>query len=139
MKRCFKCGAEKPLSEFYKHPAMSDGHLGKCKDCAKKDVRLHYRKNANRIGEYDRERNKLPERRKSKLLKGRERLKRLGLNSVYLKVARALTNGTLVKQPCEVCGDVKTEAHHDDYSKPLDVRWLCFKHHRETHGQKLRT
>jgi hypothetical protein len=38
----------------------------------------------------------------------------------------------LVRKPCEVCGE-KAEAHHDDYAKPLDVRWLCFKHHREWH------
>ena len=38
----------------------------------------------------------------------------------------------LERQPCEVCG-AKAEAHHDDYDKPLEVRWLCFKHHREWH------
>lgn len=38
----------------------------------------------------------------------------------------------LERQPCEVCGQ-KAEAHHDDYDKPLDVRWLCFNHHRAHH------
>lgn len=30
-----------------------------------------------------------------------------------------------------------SQAHHEDYARPLDVRWLCFKHHRETHGQQV--
>lgn len=41
----------------------------------------------------------------------------------------------LPKQPCEVCGEVRAEAHHDDYTKPLDVRWLCKTHHMEHHTQ----
>jgi hypothetical protein len=41
--------------------------------------------------------------------------------------------GRIVKQPCEVCGKRRVEAHHDDYTKPLDVRWLCKKHHMELH------
>ena len=52
---------------------------------------------------------------------------------------RALTRGYikaghLVKEPCEVCGKKTTvEAHHDDYTKPMDIRWLCKKHHDEWH------
>jgi hypothetical protein len=49
------------------------------------------------------------------------------------KVQAAVNRGDLVRKPCEVCGAEKTHAHHDDYSKPLDVMWLCPKHHRERH------
>ena len=43
--------------------------------------------------------------------------------------------GVLIKKPCEKCGDPKAQGHHDDYSKPLDVRWLCAFHHREHHAK----
>lgn len=46
---------------------------------------------------------------------------------VYVK------RGLVKKGPCEVCGDPKVEGHHADYSKPLEVRWLCAVHHGETH------
>lgn len=43
-----------------------------------------------------------------------------------LAVAVALRDGRLEKLPCEVCGAAESvEAHHDDLSAPLDVRWLC--------------
>lgn len=41
-KKCFKCGIEQPLENYYKHPQMSDGRLNKCKTCNKKDVSLNY-------------------------------------------------------------------------------------------------
>jgi hypothetical protein len=39
--------------------------------------------------------------------------------------------GKIKKLPCEVCGASHVEAHHPDYSKPLEVEWLCPEHHRE--------
>lgn len=45
----------------------------------------------------------------------------------------AIRDGRLLKEPCEVCGNERVDAHHDDYSKPLDVRWLCRKHHMQHH------
>jgi ribosomal protein S27AE len=49
-------------------------------------------------------------------------------------VGRALRAGKLKKLPCEKCGSMFSEAHHDDYDKPLDVRWLCRVCHEEEHG-----
>lgn len=44
-----------------------------------------------------------------------------------------LKRGKIQRKPCEVCG-AKAQMHHHDYSKPLDVRWLCRKHHLDCHG-----
>lgn len=44
-KVCFKCGRDLPLSSYYKHPQMADGHLNKCKECTKKDVHDKYEDN----------------------------------------------------------------------------------------------
>lgn len=46
---------------------------------------------------------------------------------------KAIRRGDIVRLPCEVCGDELSEAHHDDYSKPLQVRFLCKIHHMEHH------
>jgi len=51
------------------------------------------------------------------------------------KARRAIAAGRLVRRPCEVCGAPKVDAHHDDYSRPLEVRWLCRTHHREHHAK----
>lgn len=46
---------------------------------------------------------------------------------VYVK------RGKVIKHPCEVCGSERSEAHHNDYSKPLQVHWLCREHHLKLH------
>jgi len=45
----------------------------------------------------------------------------------------AVEAGRLTRQPCEKCDNPKSEAHHEDYSQPLNVMWLCRKHHLERH------
>lgn len=51
----------------------------------------------------------------------------------HKRVRIALARGDLIKGPCETCGGLIVDAHHDDYSKPLDVRWFCRPHHNAYH------
>lgn len=46
---------------------------------------------------------------------------------------RALKKGTLARAACVECGAEETEGHHPDYSKPLEVVWLCHEHHMRRH------
>ncbi len=52
--------------------------------------------------------------------------------AAHIAIGNALRDGKLIRQTCEVCGE-RSQAHHDDYSKPLEVRWLCAKHHADWH------
>lgn len=147
MKTCFKCNTEKPLEDFYRHPQMKDGRVNKCKECNKADVAKNYRKTFPAKQAYERERAKLPHRKR--LVKeyrqteaGKEATRRA--NSKYEKqnpikraahiiTGNAIRDGKLMREPCEVCGAEKSEAHHDDYNYPMSVRWLCRKHHVAHH------
>jgi hypothetical protein len=129
LKTCFKCDRELPLAEFYPHPRMADGHLNKCKDCTRADVKANRAVNREHYHTYDRERRKDPQYRAQRR-EWRRNVPRTR-KTAWAAVERALKNGVLVPQPCEICGDVRVEAHHEDYSQPLAVRWLCFAHHRE--------
>lgn len=51
-------------------------------------------------------------------------------------VGNAIRKGQLVREPCKYCGDLPTVGHHPDYSKPLDVVWLCRPCHRAEHGNR---
>lgn len=55
--------------------------------------------------------------------------------AAHQAVQTALRNGSLTKQPCEVCGGVeRIHAHHDDYANQLGVNWLCHTHHMQRHA-----
>lgn len=49
-------------------------------------------------------------------------------------VHNAVARGKLTKLPCVICGEPRVHAHHEDYTKPLGVTWLCPRHHRERHA-----
>ena len=51
----------------------------------------------------------------------------------HATVYRAVKRGTLIRQPCKICGNQSTTAHHEDYLKPLEVIWLCKIHHKACH------
>lgn len=147
-KVCFKCGINKPLSEFYKHSQMADGHLGKCKECAKKDVTDNRKLREDFYKVYDRVRS-YSEHRKEKQRKYRRKEdvkerhniannkwceNNQAKRKAQTAVRRAVLAGKLIKQPCFVCGVTENiEAHHCNYDAPLDVTWLCTKHHGEVH------
>lgn len=138
LKTCFKCGAEKPLKGFYRHPKMADGHMGKCRECTKRDVRANYARRRRQYQEYERKRNQEPVRRRQMIEAQRRRRKRHPLRyKARMDASNAIRDGRLIRGPCECCGSKRAQAHHDDYSKPLEVRWLCFKCHRAWHGQTV--
>jgi len=98
----------------------------------------YYEKNKEKIKAYARERyyqyKKDPERYKKYLKDTKEYVEKWRKNNPErIKAQRvvfgAIRNGTLKKKSCEICGLPKTEAHHNDYSKPLEVLWLCRSHH----------
>ena len=130
MKKCFKCGVKKELSEFYKHKQMKDGHVNKCKKCNMLDVRKNREDNIEYYRNYDRARGN----RQTK-----EYIDNYNKNNPEKYKARNMVNnairdGKLIKLPCEVCGTMdRLHAHHDNYSEPLNVRWLCAAHHRQWH------
>lgn len=74
------------------------------------------------------------ERNKKKRSSIKARPDALAKHKTRRATSKAISSGRLVRQPCEVCGALEVEAHHDDYSKPLDVRWLCPEHHRAHHA-----
>jgi len=136
MKKCFKCGVNKKIKEFYRHAKMGDGHLNKCIDCTKRDALLHRTLNIEKIREYDFKRSKTKKRLKLSNINCKiYRKKNPEKYKAHSIVNRAIRAGKLKKKTCIVCKSKKSLAHHEDYSKPLDVIWYCQIHHIERHKE----
>lgn len=141
MKTCFKCKAAKPATEFYKHAEMGDGYLGKCKECTKMDVRQNRIDRPEHYTNYEKHRAMQPHRvalreRYQQTQEGKESLRKTREKYVRsnplkrrasLQVNNAVRDGKLAKpSACSECGKGgRIHGHHDDYSEPLVVRWLC--------------
>ena len=158
--KCNKCGEEKPAEAFRRGaPKLVKGKP--CRKCegirhaqwqkdnpeARKVISKKYSSSARGLeaqARYrERHRDKLRVRwrewyhaHKDREL-ARQRVRRTTDKEKHYareQVAYALKTGKLVKGPCEICGTTKqVEGHHEDYSKPLDVNWLCMPDHKKWH------
>lgn len=121
-------------------PQNKDGHLNKCRECTKEDVRVHRIRNPEKIREYEARRNKLPQRIASARRHTDEWAERHPeWRHAHYMVNNAVRDGKLSKPSvCDVCGrEGRLHAHHYDYSKPLEVIWVCPKCHRDIHAEEV--
>lgn len=56
-------------------------------------------------------------------------------NKANIALSNAIRDGRVARDPCHCCGAAEVEGHHADYSKPLDVTWLCIEHHNQLHNE----
>jgi hypothetical protein len=138
IKTCFKCNIKKPISDFYTHKMMADGYLNKCKQCTRKDVNDHRHGNGReRVLAYDRARANKPERiANAKRLTSRWRTEHPERRFAQIALGNAVRSGEIKPWPMCAMPDCSSrpEAHHPDYSRPLDVVWLCSAHHKQAHA-----
>lgn len=114
MIQCAKCKVLKLRVDFYRCRAKKGGLQSYCIECC----------GAYRVK---------PSRERYNTYKRTYRLRHRVKDLARAQVHNSIKRGVLVKLPCEVCGSSKVEAHHCDYLKPLDVMWLCNKHHSLWH------
>ena len=139
-KVCRRCHREKPIEQYNKNPNMAAGRLHQCKNCVSdaNRYRLLICGDAKRAAdrEWYREAYKKPEVR-AKFYAHHKRRRRVhpDRERAISLVLSAIKYGRLTRMPCVICGDVRSHGHHEDYSKPLEVVWLCAHHHQQRHAE----
>jgi hypothetical protein len=150
MRKCRLCKVVKPLDDFYAHPQMIEGHDSKCKECAKAIVHAAKARRPEYYKEYDRDRAMLPHRvlarteyqktenGKQSLSKSHKKykIKYPDRNFAVTSLNNAVRDGKISKPfNCSVCNQdrIRIHGHHNDYSKPFEVTWMCHRCHMEWH------
>ena len=142
LKRCTKCGRELPETCFNWSDRARGRRQGMCRDCFSKYNRERYAKNRDGVRRAVRE-----YRREHPDAVIRTRLATNARNPTKVNARRcveaAMKAGVLVRPDhCSGCGcsdsEHRIEAHHNDYSRPLDVIWLCTPCHRRMDAQRRR-
>lgn len=126
-KNCIVCGA--PF-----HAAFKEIKRNKGKCCSRSCAATLASKNRNQSGPNN---NNWKGGSNNTDRKRRYRSANPEKHSAHLAMRKAIRRGELIPQPCAVCGMEKVEGHHHDYKFPLQVEWLCKKHHLKAHGGKF--
>lgn len=124
---CPECGNVKLFTEFYKDKSRKNGIGCYCKSCVDEKCRK-YRNTEPGKAANARYTHSHKGRKASK--KATAKYKQHNADKIKARsiLNHAVRDGKILRLGCEICGAL-AEAHHEDYAQPLNVRWLCKKHH----------
>lgn len=136
MKHCRKCSRDLPRKAFHKNNRSRDGLQAWCCQCRSAYNRTPEERAKNRISwrryaQSDYGKTSIPAKKKRTYEKNK--MKWRPKDYARQALHRAIKRGEVLRLRCENCGNPRSQAHHHDYSKPLDVIWLCQRCHAEEH------
>jgi len=132
MKRCTKCGVLKPESAFGKREKTRGGLFSQCCLCVADITFERRQKDPEKYRQKRRAYRSRPEIA-VKYKTGGSYKPTLTQQRAYGLVAYYKRRGVIKAKPCAICGATKTEAHHPNHRYPLDIVWLCRRHHQRLH------